>query len=381
MNEIPDLLSDAVARRAVPFVVATALDEKGVRFEAAAGEARPGMAAGPDTIFRIFSQTKAIGALAAMILIERGLLGFDTPVSDILPSFAELPVLEGFAGEEPRLRRQQSVATIAHLATHTSGLAYEYWNADITRWMELTGHPTVFSGKLAALDYPLVADPGTQWHYGPGIDWLGRVVETVDGRRIDAFCRDEIFAPLGMEDTVFEIEGERAERLAEVHARQEDGFRPARGGPAPNPEFYGMGHALYSTPRDYGRFLRMVLGGGALDGNRILSAQAVAAMLAARTGGLLVPRMASVAPRVSRDFEPFPDRRVSHSMAWARLEDDLPGRRRAGAQFWAGALNTHCWLDPAAGIAGLFMTQLAPFADPALVQAHDAFEEAIYAAR
>jgi methyl acetate hydrolase len=381
MDRIGMLLANAVDSRAAPFIVTLAVEGTGILHEAAAGEARPGVAASTDTVFRVFSQTKAIGGLAAMILIERGLIGFDTPVPDILPAFGELPVLEGFDGDRPRLRPQRGVATIAHLASHTSGLAYEYWNADITRWMELTGHPTIFSGRLAALNYPLVSDPGTELHYGPGVDWLGRVVEAIDGRRIDDFCRAEILEPLGMNDTVFDLDDTLQRRLADAFSRREEGFRLARSGPAPNPEFYGMGHALYSTPRDYARFLRMLLNGGTLEGHRILSPHGVDAMLAARSGGLSMPRMVSVAPRVSHDWDPFPGRTITHSMAWARLEEDIPGRRRAGSQFWAGALNTHCWLDPRAGIAGLFMTQLAPWADAGLMSAFQAYEEAVYSLR
>ena len=185
MTELSTLLSQAMAERAAPFLVAQAVSADGTRHAGAAGEARAGVPAGEETVLRIFSQTKAIGGLAAMILIERGLIDFDTQVRDILPAFAELPVLEGFDGDVPRLRAQQTVCTVAHLASHTSGLAYEYWSPDTKRWMDLTGHPTVFSGQLSALNYPLVSDPGTEWHYGPGSDWLGRVVEAVDGRAID----------------------------------------------------------------------------------------------------------------------------------------------------------------------------------------------------
>jgi methyl acetate hydrolase len=378
MNDISALLAAAVAAGDAPFLVAMAGTASGILHEGAAGEAMPGTPASPDTVFRIFSQTKAIGAVAAMILIERGQLRFDTPVRAVLPEFAELPVLEGFDGDEPRLRPQRGECTIAHLASHTSGLAYEYWNPNIARWMEVSGHPSVFSGKIAGLHYPLVSDPGTEWHYGPGVDWLGRVVEAVDGRRIDAYCRAEIFEPLGMADTRFDLESDLEDQLSQAWSRREDGFKPARSGPAPHPEFYGMGHALYSTAPDYMRFLRMVLNGGTLDGNRILSSAGIQAMLATRSGGLSVPRLRSVAPRVSQDFDPFPGRRVTHSMAWARLEEDVPGRRAAGSQHWAGALNTHCWLDPKSGIAGLFMTQLAPWSDAGFMRAYEAYERAVY---
>ena len=118
-----------------------------------------------------------------------------------------------------------------------------------------------------SLHYFLQFEPGTRWDYGVGIDWLGRVVEKIDGRRIDRFCREEIFAPLDMPDRHFEVEPHLAARLASVSIRGEDGrFADFELAPPANPEFYGMGHALYSTAPDFMRFLRMVLNRGALDG-------------------------------------------------------------------------------------------------------------------
>ena len=118
----------------------------------------------------------------------------------------------------------------------------------------------------------MASDPGTRWGYGMGIDWLGQIVETIDGRRIDDFCRDEIFEPLAMVDTAFEFSDRMQTRLASVSMRGEDGhFAPFDIAPPPHPEVYGMGHALYSTTPDYMNFLRMVLNGGALSGKRVLS--------------------------------------------------------------------------------------------------------------
>jgi CubicO group peptidase (beta-lactamase class C family) len=115
-----------------------------------------------------------------------------------------------------------------------------------------TGHPTILSGLKMAMFYPMMTDPGTRWGYGPGIDWLGLMVEKIDGRRIDQFCREEIFEPLGMADTAFEVSDAMAKRLAAVKIRGEDGtFGPFEIAPPSKPEVYGMGHALYSTAPDY----------------------------------------------------------------------------------------------------------------------------------
>jgi methyl acetate hydrolase len=377
MKDISGFLARQVGAGAAPFLVAIAAGREGTRLAGAAGQGQPGF----HTLHRAYSMTKAIGAVAAMIMIERGQMRLDMPVSELLPAFAELQVLTGFDGEEPRFRATRGVCTLAHLATHTSGLAYEHWNADIARWREITGHASIFSGRLDALAYPLVADPGTEWHYGPGLDWLGRAVEAIDGRSIDTFCREEIFNPLGMIDSRFELAPGQEDELAPVFARTEDGFRPARGLPTQRPEFFGMGHALYSSPRDYIRFLRMVLGKGELEGTRILGRETVSLMLANAIGDLRVPRLVSVAPKVSADFDPFPGRAVSHSLFAARLEEDVPGRRAAGSQHWAGSLNTHFWIDPARDVAAVFMTQLAPWSDARFMRAYEDFERLVYGNR
>ncbi|MFC3613732.1 serine hydrolase domain-containing protein [Lutimaribacter marinistellae] len=373
---IQSVLDEAVTSGAMPFAVAMAGNSGGITFEGAAGEAAPGCAAGPDTVFRIFSMTKAIGALAAMMLIDRGQLRMDTRVAEILPDWDRVQVLDRFDGDTPVMRPPKETATIRHLATHTAGMDYEFWDGDVRRYMQAVGLRTIMSGRKASLLYPLMADPGTRWSYGPGSDWLGQVVEAVDGRRIDTFCREEIFAPLGMDTTRFEPDG-LEDRLAAVWQRQDDGgFARRKLSPPAQPEFYGMGHALYSTAGDYMRFLRMVLNRGALDGERLLSEQAVGALLADQMRGLTVLPMRSATPATSADFVLPAD--TTHSFAFARFESDQPGKRRAGSQGWAGIANTHFWLDPAADVAAVLMTQSLPFAEPRFMSAYDAYERAVY---
>ncbi len=161
MSGMDGVLERAVTQGDVPFAVGMVADAGGIRYCGAVGEAAPGRSAGEDTVFRIFSMTKAIGAVAAMILIDRGKMAFDTPVADILPEFRKIQVLEGFDGDTPILRPPKTQATLRHLATHTSGLEYEFWNADVARYMEANSHPTILSGLKASLFYPMMTDPGT----------------------------------------------------------------------------------------------------------------------------------------------------------------------------------------------------------------------------
>jgi methyl acetate hydrolase len=379
MKDLNAVLSDAVSAGDVPFVVAMSGNSSGVTWSGAAGERAPGQAATEDTVFRIFSMSKAVGSTAAMILIDRDKLSPDTPVEEILPQFSDIKVLDGFDGDTPRFRAPKAKATVRHLATHTSGFVYEFWNGDIPKYMEATEHPTILSGLKTSLNYPLVFEPGERWDYGIGIDWLGQVVEAIDGRRIDAFCREEIFNPLGMPDTNFEVTDSMAKRLSVVKARGEDGqFADFEIAPPPNPEFYGMGHALYSTAPDYMRFVRMFLNKGQLDGNRILSEAGVETMLANHIGDLRVGMLKTVTP-LSADAEFFPGLEKSHSLGFLRMEEDVPEMRTAGSQTWAGVLNTHFWFDLARNVAGLIMTQTLPFVEPRFMKVYERFERTVYA--
>jgi CubicO group peptidase (beta-lactamase class C family) len=375
-----ETLCRSVAAGDVPFAVAAIGNAAGPLWSGAAGDASPGRAAETTTVFRIFSMTKAIGAVAAMILIERGKLTMETEVESILPEWRDMRVLDGWDGDMPRLRPPATRATVRHLATHTSGLEYDAWNADVARHLAATGHPPMITGLKVARFYPLTFDPGTRWGYGIGMDWLGLVVEAVDGRPIDRFCEEEIFAPLGMADTRFEPEG-MADRLCAVHVRGPDGgFFQIDLAPPPKPEFYGMGQALYSTAPDYLTFLRMLLAGGDLGGARILGASAVAALLADQMQGLTFRPMITAMPQVVSDVDPFPGKRTTHSFAALRNEEPVPGRRAAGSAMWAGLCNTEFWLDPASDLCGVYMTQSLPFMEPGYRRAFEAFERAAYAA-
>ncbi len=377
MSRMDQVLSEAVAAQDVPFAVAMAGNTAGITYSGAAGDTA-GRTAQEDTAFRIFSMTKAIGSLAAMILVDRGKMSMDTPVGDVLPEWNDMQVLDGWDGDTPILRAPKTVATARHLATHTSGVEYEFWNADVPKYLEVTGNPSILTGLKAGLTaYPLTSDPGTRWGYGPSIDWLGRMVEEIDGRRIDAFCQDEIFDPLGMSDTAFEPDA-LTDRLCDVAIRGEDGnFGPFELAPPPKPEFYGMGHALYSTAPNYMRFLRMVLNKGELDGNRVLSESAVDKMCANQMNGLTFRTMHTVAPPLTADVE-LPEG-TTHSWAFVRSESDQPGKRSAGSQSWAGVCNTHYWIDPAKDVCAVIMTQSLPFVEPPLLKTYDAYERAVYA--
>ncbi len=159
-----------------------------------------------DSVFWIASMTKAITSAAGMQLVEQGKLSLDEPIGKLLPDLASPQVLEGFdAKGEPKLRPAKKPITLRQLMTHTAGFAYDMWNGDMVKYLEKTGTPGIISCLNAALKTPIMTDPGTRWEYGTNIDFVGKAVEAVSGKRLDAYLRDNMFAPLGMNDTGFKI--------------------------------------------------------------------------------------------------------------------------------------------------------------------------------
>jgi CubicO group peptidase (beta-lactamase class C family) len=322
--------------------------------------------------------TKGITALATLLLVDRGLLDPDTTAISVLPEFERIKVLEAMGPDGPVLREARRPVTLRHLMTHTSGFAYDTWCRPQLEYQEYTGMPHIMAGTLESMYYPLQFDPGDGFGYGIGYDWVGRMIERVDGRRIDQFCQQEIFEPLGLTDTVFDIEG-RGDRLADLLARGEDGqFAPMDLAFPPEPEFYGMGGCLHGTAPEYLRFLRLVLNRGELDGRRLVSEHTMNLMLENQMGQASVPRMVTVVPWLSADVEFFPGYRKTHTLGFFRNEEDIPGMRSVGSLTWAGAGNTHYWVDPAKDIAAVLMTQTFPFCEPRFMAFYEEFEQAVY---
>lgn len=382
LARISDALDAALADTGVPGAVAMVVNAEGVLHASAHGTRAAGDDAPMtlDTVFRLFSMTKAIGSTMAMKLVEDRLLSLDTPVAEILPDFAQIQVLDGWDGDAPRLRAPRTPCTLRHLATHTSGLTYDIWNEGQHRYTQATGGKPTLSGDKSALQcFPMQFDPGTAWAYGMGTDWLGLMVEAATGAPIGDVLEDALFAPLGMTDTSLTFRPDMTDRKAAVHANGPEGFKVIGMELPQAPEFFGMGHALNGTAPDYARFCRMILRGGELDGTRVLAPATVTAMLQNAMGDLRLTPQPTQNPGLGADIDLFPEVEKTHTPAFMRVEADVPGRRRAGSVGWAGLLNTHFWIDPAGDRAGVLLMQHLPFIDPAAVAVYDAFERAVYA--
>src|SRR5712672_2016074 len=334
-----------------------------------------------DSVFWIASMTKAITAAGAMQLVEQGKLSLDAPIGQVLPDLAAPQVLEGFdAKGEPKLRPARNPITLRHLMTHTAGFAYDMWNGDMVRYLEKTGLPAVTSCKNDALRTPLMTDPGTRWEYGTNIDFVGKAVEAVSGRRLDAYLRDNLFAPLGMNDTGFKIGDSQRQRLVGMHARGPDGtLAPIPFELEQNPEFHMGGGGLYSAAADYIKFTQMILNKGTGNGNQVLKPETVALMSQNHIGPLEVEKMTTVAPIYTNDVDLYPGMVKKWGLSFLINTAQTPEGRSAGSLAWAGLANTYFWIDPTRDVAGVILMQLLPFADKASLEAFAGFESGIYA--
>ncbi|MFL5823297.1 MAG: serine hydrolase domain-containing protein [Solirubrobacteraceae bacterium] len=333
------------------------------------------------TMFRLMSMTKALATAGALQLVEQGKLDLEQEVAAIIPAFGELKVLEGFDGDQPRLRAPVRQATVAELMTHTAGHGYGFSNANLLRYLELTGLPDPFSGLRAGLGAPLVADPGTEWNYGINTDWLGQVIESVSGQDLDSYLKEHLFSPLGMSDTTFSLSEEQRSRMMAIHARTPDGGLAVMDMEAPvvQPEFWPAGHGAYSTAGDYARFMAALLNGGELGGERVLRRETVELMFTDHLKGVSLPDgIKSEMPELANDVPPLPFAQ-GFGLGLHLFAEDLPGMRRAGSGDWSGLMNCYYWIDPASDIACVFLTQVLPFYDAAIVEAGLAMEQAVYA--
>jgi methyl acetate hydrolase len=383
ISEIDAVLRRAVEAGDVPGVVALAATPDETVYEGAFGRrdlSQPDKMT-LDTVFRIASMTKAVTSVAAMQLVEESRLALDEPIGRVLPQLASAHVLDGFdAAGKPRLRPARRPITLRHLLTHTAGFGYEMLSADLMRYTRRTGTPSTSTGKLASLLLPLLFDPGERWEYGINTDWVGRAIEAISGQTLDVYCRDRIFEPLGMDNTGFELSAEQSSRLARVHQRQPDGsLAPITiDMPPRQPEFWAGGGALYSTGRDYLRFLQMVLNKGRLGGARLLRSETVAAMATNQTAELDAGIMRTAMPERTNDFALFPGMRCQWGLGWMITPLPGPDGRSAGSLTWGGIFNSYYWIDPAREVAGVILTQFLPFADPRALTLYRAFERRLY---
>jgi CubicO group peptidase (beta-lactamase class C family) len=333
-----------------------------------------GLPVEPDTLWRIYSMTKPVTSVAAMILYEEGAFELSDPVSKFIPAFADVRVYAGGSDQRQVTVPAAEPVRIWHLLTHTSGLTYGFirvhpvdalYRAAGFEWSVPAGMDLATACEAWAA-FPLLFQPGTEWNYSVATDVLGRVVEVASGQRLDDFFAARILGPLGMTDTAFYADDEGAGRLAAL-------YMPAAGGKTARldslgrvarqpPRLNSGGGGLLSTAADYHRFLHMLLGTsesppGELDGTRLLSPRTVGYMARNHLPGGL-------------DLETFgrplyaesPFAGVGFGLGFGVMIDPVRSRVvcSEGELTWGGAASTAFWVDQREELAVAFYTQLLP---------------------
>jgi len=326
-----------------------------------------------DTIFRIYSMTKPITTVAAMMLWEEGKFQLDEPVSKYIPELKELRVYVGPKDETVPAKRE---ITIRDLMRHTAGFTYgAFGDTPVDRMYRkqklLDRNSTLqeFIGKLATI--PLQYQPGTRFHYSMAVDVLGRLVEVVSGKSLDAYFEQRIFKPLDMVDTAFYVPASKVDRFATNYG---PGLividNPAKSPYLNPPKLFSGGGGLVSTARDYTRFCQMLLNDGELLGTRLLKRETVEMM----TQNQLPPEALPMAmPAGSKS-----DNGLGFGLGFAVRMAPNPDDPTAvvGEYFWGGAASTGFTICPPNRTVGIALTQFMPYT-PRLAEA---FKRAVNAA-
>ncbi len=313
-----------------------------------------------DAIVRIYSMTKIVTTVAALMLVEEGKLKLTDPVEQYLPALKNRQVYAGGPAEAPKLEPAQRPMTVVELLTHTAGYYYDApWSAEAVP-MALMAKAKLweaadlddFVRRLAAV--PLHQQPGTKFRYGIHTDLVGAIVEKISGQRIDAFFQSRIFGPLGMKDTAFWVPAEKRGRMAVLYDHaggQAKVAVPLLGGePTPTKGLLIPGGGLHSTAADYARFAQALLNGGELDGVRLLGRKTVELMVQNRLVGFADPH-------------PFGGKELGFGLG-VRMITNLGASRQLGSPGmfgWDGAATTLVWMDPKERLVSILLTQHFPY--------------------
>jgi CubicO group peptidase (beta-lactamase class C family) len=353
LNRLSSVILGEVERKRVPGAVALIARRGQIGYFESFGARDPagGAPMAKDSIFRIYSMTKPIVSVAAMMLWEEGRFLLNDPIAKYLPEFARLDVavVQGAGIERVPAER---LITIQDLLRHTSGLTYEFRGSGPVHKMYMAAR--IYSRDQSNADQvaslaklPLVDQPGTKWEYSRSTDVVGRLIEVLSGLSLGEFLRSRLLAPLGMVDTAFHVPAQHHARLAEAFA-----LDPDSGGTVQllkvrdAPKFESGGGGLVSTAADYARFLQMLLNRGSLDGVRYLSRKTIELMTADHLGSITgAPDLLLPGYGFGLGFAVRLEAGIAH----------VPGS--VGQYFWGGLAGTTFWVDPAEELFAIMLIQ------------------------
>ncbi len=364
-SAISRALQAAVDRSDAPAAVGLVVNPNGEIYREAFGKASVAANApvGPDALFRIFSMTKPVTSLAAMMLVEEKRLGLDDPIAKHLPEKDAMQAVITVDGVGHFVSRPpEKAVTVRHLLTHTSGIAYTFTSELLRRVQDSA--PSIPETSI------LVHEPGERWIYGPSTRLLGQIVARVSGQGLDVLFDERIFKPLRMTDTAFAVPDDKRARLVTAHERKNGMLVEQKIPDTITPQVFGD-WGLYSTASDYGRFVRMILNGGSLEGRRVIAEAPLKEMSTHQIGTLRIEQPAGTNPGSGRDGFGF-------GFQVTQLAKPDPRHRSNGSISWSGAMNTYFWVDPTKRIGAVLLMQTLPFGDAPAQRVADEFETAVY---
>ena len=379
--QLNHVLSESVQRSDVPAVAAqiSTSEETIYRNEFGFSNFESKALLKEDSLYRIASMTKAITSVCVVQLIERGKLSLDSRLKDFFPHISKIKVLDGFDINNTAIySKTKEDITVKHLLTHTSGFAYEIWNENILKLNNQGILSSAFSGDNKFLQSPLVNNPGAGWEYGIGIDWLGALVEKITDMTLQDFMIKNIFIPLEMKDTSYDLDFSKQERLVSVHCRNGNRFSKL---PFETPEdtnFYSGGGNLISSLNDYANFLGMLLNYGNFKGKQILRKESLELIRKKYVKNELIHKMKSFVPFLSNDFDFFQGKKGSWGLGFLINDEQSEYGKPRNSLGSYGLFNSFCWIDYHNNITAILIMQLLPFFDEKAILTLNNFEKCLY---
>ena len=320
-----------------------------------------------DYIFRIYSMTKAIASVAAMQLVEKGLIGLDDPLNELMPGMVSIPILD----ENENLQESDHAITLRHLLTHTAGFGYNFTSSRLSTFnTESWNHE----------DRPRLFQPGTHWIYGTNTDWVGRLIEKISGQSLETYLRENISGPLKMNSTWFNVPENLSEKIVSWGARDtlENIVAYDRLPKSPVTKF-SAGGGLFSSPRDYLTFLKCMLNYGKYEGGQLIKRETLELMLKDQ-----LPKGVSIEHEKFKNSllsftGDFYDESDRWGLAWAIEANENELIRPLNTAYWSGAANSYFSFNVESQIAVVYFTQYFPFNDQETFDFYRLFEKEVYA--
>jgi CubicO group peptidase (beta-lactamase class C family) len=329
----------------------------------------PSVWGGKDTInehniFRIYSMTKAIASVGAMQLVEKGLIGLDDPLDELMPEMTSIPILT----ESGDLVDAKKSITLRHLLSHTAGFGYNFLEYRLQ---------TFDRSEWKNDDLPRLFEAGERWQYGTNTDWVGKIIEKISGEDLETYLRNNVTGPLQMNSTWFNVPDNLKENIVSWGVRDSTGFKEYPRIPEEMVTEYSAGGGLFSSPKDYLTFLSCIMNNGAYKGGQIIQPETAEMIFENQLEGLSInwdipdSGLPETAGR-------FPDESDTYGLAWAIEESEDELVRSKGAVYWSGIANSYYTLDKEKEVAVVYFTQFLPFNDKVSYDFYRLFEKEVY---